>query len=335
LTKTRSTGKIVDMKVKLSTSDYLRNSDRFIDGLDFSDPKRLIIYSHPKWLNVHPAILTLLASMALKAGKENVKFDNLTALSGAYLDRMGLFNFVSEESPYNINKKEESGRFIPLTIIKNSIEQSKFITDMIPLLHLPVGQTDVIKYTVGELIRNVLEHSQSRDGAIVAAQYYKKSNTIRLGICDNGIGIKKSMQKHWQSRTKTDLDAIKWALVPGISGTTSREGGTEDNAGAGLFFIKSIAQIARNYFMIYSGSGVYRLLLHDKRVKNPRLHSNPDDDRHSDRNDAPHFNGTLVAIDLSLETKTEFTSLLSVIRDVYGSAIRERKKRKYKEPKFV
>jgi anti-sigma regulatory factor (Ser/Thr protein kinase) len=323
------------MKATLSNSDYLRNFDRFISGLDFSSPEYLYIYSHPKWINVHPAVLALIASMAKMAGKQKVKFENLTATSGSYLDRMGLFGFTNQTSPYSIKKKEETGRFIPVTIIKNSTEQSKFITDMIPLLHLPADKTDAIKYTVGELLRNVLEHAKSPDGAIVAAQYYKRSNTIRIGICDGGIGVKKSMQRYWASRAKTDIEAIKWALVPGISGTTSREGGTEDNAGAGLFFIKSIAQVARNYFMIYSGSGIYKLLLHDKRIEKPRLHPNPEDDRHSERNNAPYFQGTLVAIDLSLETKTEFTNLLSAIRDVYGKAIRERKKRKYKEPKFI
>lgn len=323
------------MKAIISTSDYIRNADRFIRELDFSEPEKFIIYSHPKWVNVHPAILTLLAAMALKVGKENVVFDNLTASSGSYLDRMGLFNFTAQPSPYQINKKESSGRFIPLHLIKNSTEQSKFISDMIPLLHLPADKTDAIKYTVGELIRNVLEHANSKEGAIVAAQYYRKSNMIRIGICDNGIGIRNSLLRFWSSHARTDIEAIKWALTPGISGTTRREGGTEDNAGAGLFFIKSIAKVARNYFMIYSGSGIYKLLLHDKRVENPRLQPDPNDDRHSERNDAPYFQGTLVAIDLSLNNKSEFTQLLSAIREVYGSAIRERKKRSYKEPKFI
>ncbi len=323
------------MKATLSNSDYIGNVDRFIDSLDFTDETKLTIHSHPKWVSVHPAILTLLASMGKKVGKNNVKFDNLTATSGAYLDRMGLFNFTDQPSPYTITKKEAAGRFIPLHIIKNSTEQSKFITDMIPLLHLPSEKTDVIKYTIGELIRNVLEHSQSKDGAIVAAQYYKNSNTIRIGICDTGVGIRISLLKFWASHARTDLEAIKWALTPGISGTTRKEGGTEDNAGAGLFIIKSIAKVARNYFMIYSGSGIYKLLLHDKRVENPRIQTDPNDDRHSERDSAPYFQGTLVAIDLSLNNRSEFTDLLSAIREVYGKAIRDRKKRKFKEPKFI
>jgi hypothetical protein len=108
------------MKATLSNSDYLGNVYRFISNLDFNDEKIFTIYSHPKWVSVHPAILTIIASMAMKVGKENVRFDNLTATSGAYLDRMGLFNFTNQPSPYQIKKKEASGRFIPLHIIKNS-----------------------------------------------------------------------------------------------------------------------------------------------------------------------------------------------------------------------
>lgn len=321
------------MKVHFSTSDYLRNFDRFVDNLDLDDSCSLHITTHPKWINIHPAILAFTATLALTAGKENVTFDKLTASSGHYLDRMGLFEFCAEDSPYKIVHKEPAGRFIPLTIIKSSADQSKFITDMIPLLHLPSEKTDAIKYVVGELVRNVLEHSCSESGAVVVAQYYQKSNTVRIGICDNGIGIWQSMNKHWYPRT--DLEAVHLALTPGISGTTRKEGGTMDNAGAGLYFIKSIAQVARNYFTVYSGKAIYELLLHDKRIKNPRLHPNPMDDRHSDREDAPDFKGTLVAIDLTLDSDTDdFETLMDNIRESYTKAVRERKRKIYREPRW-
>jgi anti-sigma regulatory factor (Ser/Thr protein kinase) len=321
------------MKIYFSTSDYLRNFDRFINALDLADPETLHLTAHPRWVNVHPAILAFTATLALTVGRDNVTFDNFTASSAHYLDRMGLFNFTKNQSPYHIAHNEPAGRFIPLTIIKNSADQSRFITDMIPLLHLPPEKTDAIKYVIGELVRNVLEHSYSESGAVVAAQYYKKSNTVRIGICDNGIGIWRSMQQSWHP--KTELDALKLALSPGISGTTSREGGTMDNAGAGLYFIKSIAQVARNYFLVYSGKAIYELLLHDKRIKKPRLHPDPNDDRHSERNDAPDFRGTLVAVDLTLDGDTDdFEQLMVDIRESYTRAIRERKKIKYREPRW-
>jgi hypothetical protein len=187
---------------------------------------------------------------------------------------------------------------------------------------------------VGELVRNVLEHSGSSGGAFVAAQYYQKSNTVRLGICDAGVGIWRTIHESWPA--KTDIDAIKLALTPGITGTTKREGGTDTNAGAGLFFVKSMAMVARDYFVVYSGTGLYKLTKRDKRTKGfPRLRVNPEDDVHNETNNAPAFPGTVVGIDISLDQTNEFTSLLSVIRTAYTEAVKQRKMARYRKPRFI
>ena len=129
---------------------------------------------------------------------------------------------------------------------------------MIPLLHLEPEQAQTIGYVVSELVRNVIEHADAQNGAVICAQYYKKSNSIRIGIADTGFGIKKTINQSYLA--KNDLEAIGLALRPGITGTTKKEGGTEQNAGAGLFFIKSIATVNRDFFIIYSGRGFYKLL---------------------------------------------------------------------------
>ncbi len=321
------------MKLHLSNSDYLGNFAGFLRSFDSSDPSRLEITTHRKWINVHPAILTLVAALACQAGRENVSIDEVTATSGHYLDRMGLFDYVNNPSPFDIAYKEEAGRFIPLTRIKTAQEQSVFISDMIPLLHLPPDKADSIKYAVGELVRNVLEHADSDSGALVAAQYYQRSNMIRLGICDDGIGIKRSMDTAWNP--KDDLNAIELALMPGVTGTTRREGGTEENAGAGLFFVKSLSMITRDYFMVYSGSAVYTLLKRRMSKKLPPLYADPRRDRHSSTNEAPLFSGTLVGIDISLDDTEEFDVMLSFIRQAYLSAIRERKQQRRRRPQFI
>lgn len=322
------------MKIHFSNQDMLRNFSNFLSSADLSDPETLEITMNPKWVTVHPAALVLTAALALKAGKENSRIVGDIPPTGAYLDRMGLFGFTSTPCPLAIDEKEEAGLFIPISIIRNQTDQSRFISDMIPLLHLSEEKSTVIKYVIGELVRNVLEHSQSDDGAIVAARYYRQSNRISIGICDGGIGIWKSMQTYWSP--KTDIDAIRLALTPGITGTTRKEGGTEDNAGAGLFFIKSIAKITRSYFVIYSGKAEYSLLKHDKRVKTyPRLYADPFRDKHSIEKDAADFQGTLVGIDISLDNNEAFDALLSSIGEVYDEAIRERKRAKFKEPKFI
>lgn len=322
------------MKIHFDNHGNLRNFRSFVESVDLSQPASLEITTHTKWITVHPANLVLAAALAIKVGKDNTTITGTIPDTGRYLDRMGLYKLTNTPSPFDYSKKESSGKFVPISIIHTADDQSLFIANMIPLLHLSEENATVVKYIIGELVRNVLEHSQAQDGAVVAAQYYRKTNRVSIAICDTGIGLWESLNTYWHP--KTDSEAIHLALTPGITGTTRREGGTSENAGAGLFFIKSIAKIARNYFAIYSGNAEYTLLKHDKRVKTmPRLFSDPTLDPHTETNDAPNFNGTLVAVDITLDETPEFKELLASIGAVYDKAIRERRKLKYREPRFI
>lgn len=321
------------MRLHLPNSAFLGNIDPFFRSFDSSNPHKLEITANKKWISVHPVVISLVAALGLKVGKSNISCEKMEATSKHYFERIGLFKFLGIKSGIEITEHEPAGRFIPLTQIKNSSELTKFITDMIPLLHLQPKQAEPIRYIVSELVRNVLEHSQSKFGAILSAQYYKKSNTIRIGIVDTGIGIKKSInQSH---NASTDLEAIRLALTPGITGTTRREGGTEYNAGAGLFFIKSIAKVNHDFFLIYSGETMYKLLKSSQEKRRISLYANPFKDRHSSDENLPYWMGTIVGIDISLDKTKEFSVLLDLIRETYVKTIRERKKARYRRPKFI
>ncbi|RJQ33343.1 MAG: hypothetical protein C4562_00320 [Actinobacteria bacterium] len=317
------------MKIFLPNSAFIGNIDPFLRALDLSNSDTLEITTNKSWISIHPVVLSLVAALGLKANPKEIKCDSLEAKSIHYLERMGLFKFLGVRSGINITKHEPAGRFIPLTQIKNSKELSRFIEDMIPLLHLEPKQAEPIRYVVSELVRNVIEHADSRDGAIVCAQYYAKSNRIAIGIVDTGVGIKKTINQSYPA--ETSMKAIQLALTPGITGTTNREGGTELNAGAGLFFIKTIAKVNSDLFMVYTGNALYKLL---KSTTN-KLYSDPLRDRHSQAEDLPLFNGTVVGIDISLDETKEFSGILSLIRGVYARSVKERKKARYRKPKFI
>ncbi len=318
------------MKIHFPNSAFIGNIDPYLRGIDFTNREKLEITANDKWISVHPIVLSITAALGLPIKPQEIDCKRLTATSTHYLERMGLFDFLGIESGMKIEKHESAGRFIPLTKINNSSELTEFIKDMIPLLHLDPLQADSIKYVVSELVRNVLEHSQSKIGAIISAQYYKKSNKIRIGIVDTGVGIKQTIgESHY---AESDLQAIRLALIPGITGTTKKEGGTELNAGAGLFFIKSIAKVNHDFFMIYSGEAMYKLLI----KHSGKLFADPLKDRHSIKEDYPYFNGTAVGVDISLDSNKEFSELLSLIRGIYSKTVRERKKSRYKKkPKFI
>ena len=324
---------IICMNITLSNKGNLRNFSNFVkNNLDFSNKSYLNI-EIPDRVSFHPVHLVLLVSLAMKVGKENVRLSGNIEEIEERLYRYGIFDFVSNLPSKNYDKEKElSGSIIPITLIRTAKEQSKFIADLVPLLHLKEHDAKIVKYIFGELIRNVLEHSFARDGAVVAARYNREENRFSIAICDSGRGIWKSINENWNP--KDDVEAIQLCLTPGKTGTTKKEGGTDENAGAGLFFIKSMASITRSYFVIYSGRAEYTLNKHRPDIKSLKINADPFKDRHTLLRRAPDFQGTLVGVDILLNETPEFKSLLGVIGDTYRLAIRERK-RNYRKARFI
>ena len=302
------------MKIHLPNSVWLGNIDPFLRAFDVANKDVLEISSHKKWVSVHPVVLSMVCAIGLKMKSEGkqIKFYKPTATSKHYFERMGLFKLLGLDSEIKITEHEPAGRFITIQIIRDSAQLDKFVTEMIPLLHFEPKKVEPIRYIIFELVRNVFEHANSNEGAIVCAQYYKKSNTIRIGVADNGIGIKKSISQSYNP--KTDIESISLALTPGITGTTTKIGGTESNAGAGLFFIKSLAKVDRDFFMIYSGKAMYKLLKTPKN-KDVKLIADPLKEHASYDDNYPYWQGTVVGIDLCLDEHADFDALLDLIRE--------------------
>lgn len=322
------------MKVHLPNSAFLGNIDPFLQGFDPSSAHELEVTANDKWISVHPVVISMIAALGLTTKRENIRCEKFEARSKHYFMRMGLFNILNVPADMSIVEHEPAGRFIPITQIRTSEELTKFITEMTPMLHLESEpeQAKTLGYIVSELVRNVIEHAEAENGAVLCAQYYKKSNSIRIGIADTGVGVKATINRSYHA--DTDLEAIRLALMPGITGTTRREGGTEQNAGAGLFFIKSIASVNRDFFVIYSGSGFYKLLKKSS-SRMSRLNADPFQDRHSKSGDLPYWRGTVVGVDITLDQTKEFSMLLEAIRETYGTAVRERRQARYKRPRFA
>lgn len=320
------------MKIHLPNSAFLGNINPFLASFDPSEEDKLEITANEKWIFVHPVVLAMVAALGDKIEPQKITCKKIIARSGHYLERMGLYNFLGIKSGLKIEKHESAGRFIPLTRIKTSNDLTSFLTEMIPLLHLSINKAQAIQYIFSELVRNVLEHSRSEKGAIICAQYFKKSNTIRIGVADVGLGIKNTINQSYSA--KNDLDAIRLALWPGITGTTRKKGGTEQNAGAGLFFIKSIANVHSDFFIIYSGNSMYKLLKRSSREK-IKLKADPFKDRHSKVDTLPYWKGVIVGIDISLNESMEFTFLLEFIKDFYSGSVKINKKKKFKKANFI
>jgi anti-sigma regulatory factor (Ser/Thr protein kinase) len=322
------------VKAYLPNSAHLANVGGFLGGVDPSMPDRFQLTIHNSWVSVHPFTIALTACMAAacRHAGGTIEVPSIPShRSIAYLVRMKLFEVLGVDPGLTITEHESSGRFVPLTQIRTPIELKAALADLVPLLHAPAHVADPIRYVFSEMGRNVLEHARSPVGAFVCAQYYARSNRIAIGIADAGVGIRSTISR--SHAAPTDMAAIRLALQPGVTGTTSRLGGTEFNAGAGLFFTKSIASLSKNLFVIVSGKSAFKLLR--KRANDPPLLSaDPAFDRHRFL-EIPGWSGTAVGIDISVEQGSEFADLLDAIRKAYSIDVRARKKSYRKSIRFI
>ncbi len=321
------------MKIHIPNSAFLGNIDAFLRGLDPGEPGRLEVSFNKQWISVHPMVLAMVASVGRSMLEQNkpVVCEPVEAKSGNYLVRMGLMENLTSDPQPKMKEHEPAGRFIRLTNIRNSDELDQFVKELVPLLHTDPDQADAIKYTISELVRNVLEHAESPYGAMVCAQFFKKSSRVSIGVADVGVGIRSSISR--AHLVDSDKRAIALALTPGVTGTTAAPGGTASNAGAGLFFVKSIAKVNRDFFVIYSGNALYKLL--KTKTERITLNADPLKDRNSFSDNFPVWNGTAVGIDISTSQSQKFSELLGMIRKVYELDVKENRKEKYKKARFV
>ena len=99
-----------------------------------------------------------------------------------------------------------------------------------------------LDYCFNEILDNVLNHTEEKEGWVVA-QYFPSLNSIRLSVCDFGMGIHKSLnQKH----NFTEKEAIVKCIE---SGVTNGKG-----QGHGLFATSSFVKLNKGWLSLISGN---------------------------------------------------------------------------------
>lgn len=319
------------MRATLPNRAYLADIERFLRLVEDDGKCDLTFELRDGLFSVHPIVLCMLAALAEDArsrgGKCLIAREVLNN-STRYLERMKLFEQMHVKTSISVKEHEAAGRFIPVTRIGNNRELNDFIVDFVPLLHASPQESESVKYVLFELVRNVLEHAAS-GGAYVAAQVIK-SGRLLVAVADGGIGVRASISR--SHRADTDRQAIALAFSPGVTGATPRYGGNESNGGAGLFFMKAMASLARHHMVMVTGDTAMKLLT-QRSDSSVLIQPDLEQDRVRWIPLGYSFPGTAVGIDLTVAEAVEFSSLLKQVGQVYNIRINERKaesKRRFK-----
>jgi hypothetical protein len=126
---------------------------------------------------------------------------------------------------------------------------------------LPPHCAEVVYYIAIELVRNVVEHASIPMGGAIIVSSVDNDTRVGIGVVDRGIGLRRSLARF--HIVPDDQIAMRLAVSPGVTGTTSRLGGNDINAGAGLFFVGGLAALMGTRFLIVSGAAAWHLAVTD------------------------------------------------------------------------
>lgn len=287
----------------------------------FSDHANPAVFRlHENWAHMDPMALAMSAAWGgwCRRNGLRIEVENIDGKHVNYAARMKLFQHLEVSCDASLTEHEESGRFMPLACVKTSYELEAVIANVSALLHLDTELDGLaaVRYCVSELIRNVLEHSGSPEGAYVCAQRYddKEPRRVSIAVADCGQGISEHLGNSYPEARTSSLFALNLAMKPGVTGAQRGIYGTPDNAGAGLFITRAIAKATGGYFVLISGDAAFRLKrrLHDKDqvVYHDAFH----EPRHDLLTLHDRWQGTVAAVEIATEKIPSFTAFFQSIR---------------------
>jgi anti-sigma regulatory factor (Ser/Thr protein kinase) len=217
-----------------------------------------------------------------------------------------LAQYLGIDPGVEIEAHEEAGRFVSVRTISSHEDHGRLMSDVVTLLHLAdePEQARAVHYVLSELIRNVREHSQSEDGAVVCAQYYAGAGAARryvsVGVADTGVGVHRSLSWNYP-HLSTDAQAVLTAIQPGVTGARPGPYGSTENAGAGLFYTRRLAEASETYFAIGSGGAMFRTSIAQRPPQEDDLVF-----------PITPYPGTMVAANFGLEREVDFDDFLQM-----------------------
>ncbi len=229
-----------------------------------------------------------------------------SSVAGNYLVETGFFEILGVQPAPDIIERPD--RTVKLTRIAASSEIAPFAVKVMEILRIEDDELEgAVKYSLIELLRNVVQHSGSSAGGIAMAQYYPNTGLVNLCVADMGIGIKATLNEAYPE-LDTNLQALKLATLPHVSRTfgPSTYTAMRDNAGLGLFFIKQIASLSGGSFFLGSKDALIDLW-GDQEGKQKKLY------RLARQGGWP---GTFAYLQLRRDSIAEFDTILTVCRNM-------------------
>jgi anti-sigma regulatory factor (Ser/Thr protein kinase) len=147
-----------------------------------------------------------------------------------YLSRMNVVAHLEaagvlfDRTAPRIHRNDRANVLIEVRRIDVADDVEEFSHDALTLLrrHITKHEAAVALRMLGELLGNAAEHANSATGVFVCAQVYQ--HQLELAVADAGIGVRAHLTRNPKYRHVDEVEALDYALMPGVSGTSERRG---------------------------------------------------------------------------------------------------------------
>lgn len=266
------------LTITMPNSLELQTSLGFSSKIATIDEAEHYIFDFKNTNNTEPFAMLLISSeiRRLIRDKFNSKVSCTNYKHMSYAAHMGFFQAFGLDHGKAPGEAKGSPRYIPMRIFDSATLEKEAAVKGIEvgeeveesskqMAALLCGEHEgaiheTLTYSMREIMRNVIEHSESvRFG--ICAQFWPSKNKVEVAILDRGIGLKKSLSHNPHIDVSTDKNAINLALMPAISGKAfkgarNRKKGNWANSGFGLYMTNRICRNGGNFFVASGEKGI-------------------------------------------------------------------------------
>lgn len=243
--------------------------------LDF----RAVQFTSPAWLAIVGGALR-----QLKVDHPTTKRRALEYKHLGYAAHMGFFDYLGLSFGSPMGAAQGGETYVPLTERKTSEVRAGASASAVPVGEHIHGEAerlaavltrgtggdleDTLAYSIREIIRNVVEHSEA-DSYTFAAQYWPGRQEVEMVVSDQGIGLARSLRENPNLSVVADEDALLTAVKPGMSSKAWRKTRHHDdwaNSGYGLFMTEGLCRLG-GAFHLMSGDAMLEVRGQERRIR--------------------------------------------------------------------
>ncbi len=265
--------------IELPNNLLYENTIDFVNEFMSLDGYDKYIFNFEKLRFIDPFSLLYLSSAIeyFIEKNNNSKFAARNYKHLSYPAHVGFFKSFGLDYGNEPGEAPGSNTYIPITVCnvkelrkkasESFIHSSEYMDEYAGRISAVLTQnsnneiTKIMRYCIREILRNITEHSQSEDFRF-CVQYLPSFGIVNFAVIDHGIGLLKSLSKNPYVEMNDDLEAIRRALEPGISGKVysgmrNPPKGEWANSGYGLYMTSRLCSDGGSFFISSGSKGLY------------------------------------------------------------------------------